>query len=164
MERTSTIGLPGTKEDLLRLVSRCIALPRVSSIQITPNNVSVTRTLESETERVVPQDTDDDGLDGRSVVLSSIEMTPIDDLREAGVVMNRVLNRIREQDLLPAAFVISSVEIFEEWSGSQEQYFYGMPIIWDDSETVSSEKAVIIGSNTGLITDACLGYVVDMVT
>lgn len=168
--RSHESPLPKTEDDILAFVKKVIALPNVVEMRMTATTITVRRNVAPD-EEVLPDDVKkDDGLDV-DFLLRTIELEhyPFEPAEHPFHVFANALKKLNSRGLHATHIVTQDAELFAAWLNlpwlptGQGDRVMGLRIVFNPSEALA-EKLLFVGSanNTGFLTDAVLGIIVDM--
>jgi hypothetical protein len=164
-----TEALPKSLDEVLEFVKRCLTLDNVQEVTIRPDTMSVRRSVESDNQPVLPENSDV-GVDAE-FILENIKLDhyPFEPDEHSYLTLVGVTGLITDRKLKPSHILAPGDEDFKEilaaWLGLEDladSNILGMRLTYFSSDRFQ-DKIVVVGTSSGYLTDALYGVVVDIV-
>lgn len=168
--RSHEVPLPKTEDEIFALIKRILGLPRVMEFKLTPKSVQIRRSIRPD-EEVLPEVTEEVAASlGVKDLIKTLEMDdyPFDRAEHPFHAFMNALRLINSRGLHATHVIAQDAEMFAAWLNlpwipQSGEKVMGLRALFDNSEDLA-DKVLFLGSvnNTGFLTDAVLGVVVDM--
>lgn len=153
---------------LILFLSRLLRLPRLQRVELSAQNIFVTRVVEDD-EAVLPY--------GLSQIIEAVEPLDVEFLLQRIplkgcsvqapgnplVGLNAAINDVEEQSLIACAILAPEGDYFDAYFGLPEntnmERFLGLKVARD--KHVEAGKLIILGSPFGMLVETTLGIVLD---
>lgn len=164
--RTADLQMPRTAEGVISLVKRVMELSAVTEIRITPNGISVTRSMESDDDAVVPEieGTDTPDFD---FMLERIELLqiPFDPGSHPYMCLESATRRLTGEGLKVVAILAPDPETFAAYlgldEGSTPKTVFGIKVVYPEDPKYP-DKLVVVGGPTTYLSDSTHGVILDI--
>lgn len=161
VDKTEVLSLPKPLDALVLKLKEILVLPHITKVEITPDDLSITRSVQDE-EEVIPDKSFDKFLNPEVILLEKIELVDVlqDGSKHPLEVLREAFDIISAQNMQARWVMEPEAGLAAAYFGCEGHYVFGMePVGISDT---FDDTIVLVCGPTRYLSDATLGVIVSV--